>query len=253
MSLGRFLGNALIQAMLILLASALVLLAIQPPIPASLFWFYLAIIAVGLAVFVTATRERMESFWWPVRTLLVEDRLRLPRGIVLAAVPLALALTAGVALMPANTAPVSLRVIHPAPPATIQFGGKVINLREAQNPLRAKQNSDAEGFVHDVDNGKRVYYRNCFFCHGDHLAGNGHFAKALDPRPANFQDIGTIAQLQESYLFWRIAKGGPGLPGESWPGRSAMPRWEGILTEEEIWAVILFLYDKTGHPPRTWD
>ena len=248
----------ILQATLIILliyggARILFCLILGPPIPASLFWFYMAIIATGVAVFVTATRERMESFWRPVRALLVEDRLRLPRGSVLAVVPLALALTAGVALMPANTAPVSLRVIHPAPPATIQFGGKVINLREAENPLRAKQNSDTEGFAHDVDNGKRVYYRNCFFCHGDHLAGDGHFAGAFDPRPANFQDIGTIAQLQESYLFWRIAKGGPGLPGESWPGRSAMPRWEGILTEEEIWAVILFLYDKTGHPPRTWD
>ena len=32
---------------------------------------------------------------------------------------------------------------------------------------------------------------------------------------------------------------------------SAMPAWENILTEEEIWAVIVFLYEQTGWQPRT--
>ena len=104
-----------------------------------------------------------------------------------------------------------------------------------------------------MEEGQRVYYQNCYHCHGDHLAGDGPFAKAFNPRPANFQDVGTIAQLQESYLFWRITKGGPGLPNESGPGLSAMPRWEGRLNENEIWSVILFLYEATGHPPRTWE
>jgi hypothetical protein len=56
--------------------------------------------------------------------------------------------------------------------------------------------------------------------------------------------------LQEAYLFWRIAKGGPGLPSESTPWSSAMPAWEEFLTEEEIWDVIIFMYDFTGHRPR---
>jgi hypothetical protein len=25
------------------------------------------------------------------------------------------------------------------------------------------------------------------------------------------------------------------------------------MTEEEIWAVVLFLYEQTGHRPRTWE
>ena len=76
------------------------------------------------------------------------------------------------------------------------------------------------------------------------------YAHALDPLPANFADAGTISQLQETYLFWRIAKGAPGLPEESGPWSSAMPAWEQFLTEEEIWDVILFLYDYTGQRPR---
>jgi len=54
-------------------------------------------------------------------------------------------------------------------------------------------------------------------------------------------------------VFWRIAKGGPGLPREGAPWNSAMPAWEDILTEEEIWAVIIFLYDQTGAQPRSWE
>ena len=68
-----------------------------------------------------------------------------------------------------------------------------------------------------VASGRRIYYQNCFFCHGDALAGDGMFAHGLNPIPTNFTDKGTIAQLQESFLFWRIAKGGPGPAGRRRP------------------------------------
>jgi hypothetical protein len=32
-----------------------------------------------------------------------------------------------------------------------------------------------------------------------------------------------------------------------------MPVWENYLTEEEIWSVIVFLYDQTGWQPRRWE
>jgi hypothetical protein len=32
-----------------------------------------------------------------------------------------------------------------------------------------------------------------------------------------------------------------------------MPAWETLLTADEIWAVIIFLYEQTGHSPRTWE
>ena len=88
---------------------------------------------------------------------------------------------------------------------------------------------------------------------GDALNGNGHYAKGFNPPPANFQDPGTIAQLSESFLFWRIAKGGPGLPEASTPWDSAMPVWENMLTENEIWQVILYLYQTTGQKPRVME
>ena len=57
--------------------------------------------------------------------------------------------------------------------------------------------------------------------------------------------------LQSSFLFWRIAKGGPGLPDEGTPWDSAMPAWEKFLSEEDMWSVILFLSDFTGFEPRS--
>src|SRR6266850_1067547 len=98
-----------------------------------------------------------------------------------------------------------------------------------------------------------AYGQNCLPCHGDHLDGQGHFASGFNPLPANFQDNGTIAQLTESFVFWRVAKGGPGLPREGTPWNSAMPAWEEFLTEDEIWSVVLFLYEQTGWKPRTWE
>jgi hypothetical protein len=85
------------------------------------------------------------------------------------------------------------------------------------------------------------------------LDGEGPAAHALNPVPADFTYSGTISQLTESYVFWRIAKGGPGLPVEGAPWNSAMPVWEDILTADEIWSVILFIYERSGSRPRTWE
>ena len=32
-----------------------------------------------------------------------------------------------------------------------------------------------------------------------------------------------------------------------------MPAWEDFLTEDEIWSVIIFLYEQTGNEPRTFE
>ena len=76
------------------------------------------------------------------------------------------------------------------------------------------------------------------------------FVHGLDPIPTNFADGATIANLRETFLFWRAAKGGPGLPEEGGPWDSAMPAWERILKEDEIWDAILFLYDFNRQRPR---
>ena len=122
-----------------------------------------------------------------------------------------------------------------------------------ESPFRALEKTDPKAFQNHVENGRRVYYSNCFFCHGDSLGGDGMYAHAVNPVPANFQDSGVLPNFQETFFFWRIAKGGPGMPDEGAPGDSVMPEWERFLTNDEMWDVILFLYADTGYRPRTFE
>jgi hypothetical protein len=146
--------------------------------------------------------------------------------------------------------PLFSRTVHPASPSEITVHNKKIDLNADENPFLPLASSNPAEFRKHVENGRRVYYQNCVFCHGDNLSGNGMFVHALDPIPTNFADSGTIAMLRDSFLFWRISKGGPGMPEEGGPWDSAMPAWEKLLKEDEVWEAILFLYDFTGQKPR---
>ncbi len=218
-------------------------------VPKSVVMQFMATILVGVLIYVSDNEERWARFKEPIEAVLVEPRLKAVRTGLLAGVTGLVGLLTYGQVRTTVAAPPSLRSIHPAPPAEITFRGKSMTLTGLENPLRQYPDS----LPTYLAQGKRIYYQNCLPCHGDHLDGQGHFAHGFNPIPANFQDNGTIAQLTESFVFWRIAKGGPGLPREGTPWNSAMPQWEDFLTEREIWSVILFLYDQTGWQPRTWE
>jgi mono/diheme cytochrome c family protein len=217
-------------------------------VPRSVVLQFMATILVGVLIYVSDSEERWARFKEPIHAVLVEPRLRLVRGALLAGIPLLVGMVTLGQVRATVQAPPNLRSIHPAPPAQITFRGKAMTLAGLENPLRHAGALDEHRAL-----GKRIYYQNCLPCHGDYLDGQGHFASGFNPLPLNFQDNGTIAQLTESFVFWRVAKGGPGLPREGTPWNSAMPAWEDFLTEEEIWAVVLFLYEQTGWRPRTWE
>jgi len=238
------------QAVVIWVLAFLILrVGIRPPAPWSVLTLYLFIVTLALLVFVSADRDSWRDFVRPVWLTLTDERYRVLRTVIVFALPLLLGYYAYTQAAAKPQAPPELRAVHPAPPASIQFRGKEINISGVENPLR----KDAAALPKQVAAGHDVYVRNCVYCHGDNLDGKGHFAYGFNPPPANFQDPGTIAMLQEAFLFWRIAKGGPGLPKESTPWNSVMPAWEDRLTEEQIWQVILFLYDFTGYQPRRWE
>lgn len=224
--------------------------AFKTPIPASVVQLYMGIVTLALAAYVTSSQKRREDFVAPVVALVTEPRYRLLLGAVVVLLPALVAASVYLASQVKLEAPSFGRTVHPAPPDSIGAFGTTIDLTRGRNPLRELETSDPEAFRAHVESGRRVYYRNCHFCHGDALQGDGMFAHGLNPIPTNFADPGTIAMLQETFLFWRIAKGGPGLPAEGGPWDSAMPAWESFLTEQEIWEVILFLYDYTGQRPR---
>lgn len=223
---------------------------IDPSPPSSLVGMFMGIITLALLTYLSASTERLDAARRVIVRFMVDDTYMIPLVVVTFLIPVLVALRVYFDVTAQPQPPLASRTIHPPPPTTIDFKGETINITTAVNPYRELEESNPEAFAEHVVNGRRVYYENCHYCHGDDMRGEGQFAHGLDPLPANFQDAGTIAQLQESYLFWRIAKGAPRLPSESTPWSSAMPAWEPFLTEEEIWDVILFLYEYTGHDPR---
>jgi len=78
--------------------------------------------------------------------------------------------------------------------------------------------------------GAQVFKTNCETCHGPQGHGDGPIGEALDPKPQNLADLQAVAT--DDYLFWRIAEGKPG---------TSMPPWKNILTEEQIWQIVVFM------------
>jgi hypothetical protein len=220
------------------------------PIPSSVITIYMGILTIAMLAYVSSSQQRRDEVSGPLVRFMTEKRFTPFLAATVVAVP---ALAAANVYMRMNVPiepPLFSRTVHPASPADITVHDKRIDLDAGENPFRRLETSDPQEFRKHVENGRRVYYQNCVFCHGDNLAGNGMFVHGLDPIPTNFSDKGTIPMLRETFLFWRISKGGPGLPDEGGPWDTAMPAWEKFLKEEEMWDAILFLYDFTGSRPR---
>lgn len=90
--------------------------------------------------------------------------------------------------------------------------------------------------------GEKVYFKKCVWCHGPEGAGDGPGADRLWPRPRNFNQgtfkirtTGSGELPTDDDLFLTVTNGLPG---------SAMPPWDGILTEAERRAVVAFVKTK---------
>jgi hypothetical protein len=218
------------------------------PIPSSVIKIYMGIVSLAILAYMSSSQDRRQEVARPLVRFMTEPKF-MP---LLAAAVVALPVLAAGNVYVQMTAPVQppffARTVHPASPSEITVHDKKIDLDKGDNPFRHLETSDPAEFRKHVENGRRVYYRNCVFCHGDNMTANGMYVHGLDPLPTNFHD--TIPLLRETFLFWRISKGGPGLPDEGGPWDTAMPSWEKFLKEEEMWDAILFLYDFTELKPR---
>jgi len=123
-------------------------------------------------------------------------------------------------------------------PSTIHVNGKSISLQNLKNPITESNQAFLDG--------SKIYIENCVLCHGDLLNGKGLYSESFFPPPANFLHPQSILSKPKSYAYWRIMKGGSGLPKKYEPWNSAMPSWEGVLTEEQVWKVIHFIYEKSN-------
>lgn len=215
-------------------------------IPSSVKMLYMFFIIVGVLLAMTFDDDSAREMAAPIVSMLGNPDKKISRWVVFIILPLIAGYLTYNKVKPSFESPIELRSVHPAPPSSFKAFDKSFNLLTLESPLR----KDPENFNKYVREGGEIYFKNCFYCHGDKLDGKGHYAHGFNPLPANFQDVGTIAQLQESYVFWRVATGGPGLPKEATPWISAMPVWQHFLSEEEIWKVSMFIYDYTGRVPR---
>jgi hypothetical protein len=222
----------------------------RAPIPSSVVALYMGIISIAILAYVSSSQDRRDAVSRPLVRFMTEKRYTALLGLTVIAIPALAAANVYLQMSVPIQPPLFSRTVHPASPSEITVHDRKIDLNAEENPYRRLEASNPAEFRKHLENGRRVYYRNCVFCHGDNLSGNGMFVHALDPIPTNFTDAGTIAMLRDTFLFWRISKGGPGLPEEGGPWDTAMPAWEKFLKEEEIWDAILFLYDFTGQKPR---
>jgi mono/diheme cytochrome c family protein len=99
-----------------------------------------------------------------------------------------------------------------------------------------------------IEAGKRVYFTKCVWCHGVDGAGDGPAADRLWPRPRNFNQ-GTFKIRHTASGELPLFDARKPVPGQNdlfetvthgLPG-SAMPSWDGILTDEQRLQVLSFV------------
>jgi hypothetical protein len=235
--------GALLRSIVLVIAVYIFFKFVMPlftaPLPASLIFLYIALTVTGAFIIGTISGPSMENFMGPIWRFLsgqVSGAGKAARPLVLLLFPLLVGWQTYTNTVPSAAPPPENRTIHPAPPG--EFTG-------LSNPV--------PNTPENVMQGKGFYAAFCSPCHGGNFDGKGPAARGFNPPPANFSDPTTIAMLQESYLFWRIKKGGVGLPIEGMPWKSAMPRWEVELPDEWIWKIIMGEYDGAHQKPRTWE
>lgn len=207
------------------------------PLPSSLVWMYSAMVALAILLYFSIQEEKWRNFSQPLLDFLsgaapASPRKQLSRKVTLVLIPLIAGWHGYSRLTQVPEAPADPPGIH------FNLPNRYVAI---ENPLPWTEENIRQGGI--------LYTQNCAMCHGDAQDGNGLFARAWQPRPANFRDTGTIAQLDENYLYWRIKEGGPGLPRDSIEYRSVMPVWEEVLSDEEIWQIIMFEYTNAGVQP----
>ncbi|RMH38292.1 MAG: hypothetical protein D6690_00430 [Nitrospirae bacterium] len=125
------------------------------------------------------------------------------------------------------------------------FGGFAVSFAQEEEIPEGfvKQQPPSAPTPEQIEAGKRVYFTKCVWCHGVKGSGDGPAADRLWPRPRNF-NAGTFKirhtasgelPLIDVDLFRTVTHGLPG---------SAMPPWDGILTEEQRRDVLAFVTEE---------
>ncbi len=90
-----------------------------------------------------------------------------------------------------------------------------------------------------IKEGSKVYAKHCIACHGPRGMGDGEAGKDLAPSPALLAYLEKEPQTADSYLLWTITEGGK-------PFGTEMPAFKDLLSEREIWQVVIYM--RAGFP-----
>jgi mono/diheme cytochrome c family protein len=107
-------------------------------------------------------------------------------------------------------------------------------MRNGVDPRYARVVNPLSPTTANIDAGRQLYAQDCAACHGPTGLGNGEAGKNLNPPPPNLVGVGRMPMATDGYLYWTIAEGGTLL-------KTAMPPFKSVLTQKQIWEVILFL------------
>lgn len=91
---------------------------------------------------------------------------------------------------------------------------------EKTNPIKSDKKS--------ITKGAKTFATLCIDCHGEKALGNGVLAASLNPKPTNLRAVS--GKFKDGDFAWKITN-----------GRNAMPAWNGILSENDIWNLVNFI------------
>ncbi|MBO1224107.1 MAG: cytochrome c [Candidatus Scalindua sediminis] len=204
------------------------------PTPSTLILWYMILAILGALVYVSTSDLKWAKFLSFILPAGDDKTKAILQKMIIVAFPVLVGWFVYSGTAPGTASPVELRIQHPT---------LLQEFEKLENPFAHVNEETKKRYIEE---GKILYQQNCRPCHGSKADGNGPFANAFRLRPINFTDPGTIATVVESFAFWRIRDGGPGLPGASTPWDSAMPSWKDTLNDEQIWKIIMGEYVTAG-------
>jgi mono/diheme cytochrome c family protein len=95
------------------------------------------------------------------------------------------------------------------------------NFKSMKNPVAKGDASTKAGLA--------LFIKNCASCHGKAGLGDGVKARALKEFPGDFSKA-PFVDATDGELFWRTKT-----------GRGEMPKYEGKLSDDDIWNVVNYM------------
>jgi mono/diheme cytochrome c family protein len=77
--------------------------------------------------------------------------------------------------------------------------------------------------------GKKIYTSECVVCHGTYGNAETNIAETMEQKPKNFTKEDFMQQ-SDGAIFWKLSE-----------GRGLMQPFKTMLTEEEIWSVVVYV------------